>query len=136
MNVRGLRGPVWYCAVVLVIDVVFALVRPGPFVQEDYLDERKEEMVQRKMSTRDVLSVLALTAVASFSIRIAYPIGTVFRPLGVQLGYTPQYVLYYTADVCIHHRPRQELHSTFSSRKLVWTGGIGLFVAAMSLCKS
>lgn len=31
---RGVRGPVWYCALLLVLDAVYALIRPGHFGSE------------------------------------------------------------------------------------------------------
>lgn len=47
-GMRGVRGPVWYCAVVLVFDMVFGLVFPANFVQENSWGKKK--MAQREVS--------------------------------------------------------------------------------------
>jgi glucan biosynthesis protein C len=120
-SVRGVNGPVWYCATLLVFDVLYTLLQPGHFgsdlgveataVREPLIAKNKNG---RMVSTTHVLLALATTSAASFFIRIYYPIGTTLWPLSLNLGYLPQYALFYVHGVRTARTLNTELHCSFS----------------------
>jgi glucan biosynthesis protein C len=120
---RGVQGPVWYCATLLVFDGMYAVLRPSEFANPERttMKERSHHTMERKsqegISTMEVLVALASTSVASFLIRIYYPIGTAFWPLGVNIGYIPQYTLFYTYGIQSAHS-NEELQISLSRRML------------------
>jgi glucan biosynthesis protein C len=90
-NGRGVRGPVWYCALLFILDGVFALYvarfgRPSPSSDPS----SKPTLLASVL----VLGLLG-TAACSFIIRLYYPSTAVFLPLNLRVGYSPQYILAY-----------------------------------------
>jgi glucan biosynthesis protein C len=120
---RGVQGPVWYCATLLVFDGMYAVLRPSEFANPERITMKArshrtmEGKSQEGISTMQVLVALASTSVASFQIRIHYPIGTAFWPLGVNIGYIPQYTLFYIYGIQSAHS-NKELHIFLSRRML------------------
>jgi glucan biosynthesis protein C len=143
-SVRGVRGPVWYCALVLVFDTMYTLLRP-----EDFAGKKVSAGVTftrpsskpgptklaatRKISSLGVLGTLTLTATTCFFARLIYPIGTVFKPLSLQLGYAPQYVFYYTAGIWVHRHLQQDLHAVVSPKALLQAGASAVLVTIFGL---
>lgn len=104
-NVRGVGGPVWYCALLFILDGVFALYvarfgRPSP----------SSDPSSKPTLLRSVL-VLGLlgTALCSFIIRLYYPSTAVFLPLNLRVGYSPQYILAYLLGTQIDRPESVEL---------------------------
>ena len=148
-SVRGVGGPVWYCATLLIFDAVFAGVLPGYFARtEPLLASEKEgglstpkpsEEVATKTSvepkpfrTAHVLATLGLISTSSFIIRLYYPVGRAFWPLLLQLAYVSQYVTYYTAGIYIH-RSGRSLQNAISTSTLRIVGTITASIASLSL---
>jgi glucan biosynthesis protein C len=123
-DVRGVQGPVWYCATLLVFDMMYAVLRSDDFANPERttVTERNPLMMNGKseevMSMTQVLGALVVTSVTSFLIRIYYPIGTTFWPLSVNLGYIPQYTLFYIYGIR-SARTNRELQISFSRRIFV-----------------
>lgn len=89
MNLRGILGPVWYCALLLIFDTVYALVRPALPVS-----------AQEPGFTALVVGI-ALSILTSFGIRLLYPTTYIWPPLNLRIGYCPQYVLTYILGLSI-----------------------------------
>ncbi|KAF2451031.1 hypothetical protein P171DRAFT_516768 [Karstenula rhodostoma CBS 690.94] len=116
VGVRGARGPVWYVGVVLVFDLVFAFT----FYPQTKQDDTREAKPPAKTETqkphishlhdRYIFSALAASALATFLLRTRWPIGTTFTPLGVDVGFLPQYIVYYATGIYAHRALRTELH--------------------------
>lgn len=112
-SIRGVRGPVWYCGLLLIFDSLYTVVRPGDFaghdsgtklIQEAEKREKKHERRQgsRTISSPQVFSALSVTSAASFFLRLTWPSGTVWRPLQLNFGYLPQYLLFYSTGIYAH----------------------------------
>ncbi|KAH6868558.1 hypothetical protein BKA58DRAFT_197014 [Alternaria rosae] len=158
-SVRGVGGPVWYCATLLAFDAVFAGVLPGYFNHTESLTA-SEKVVSGSVSsevktsassvvtrsttsvvnpaeepqsfrTTHVLATLTLISTSSFFIRLHYPVGRAFWPLFLQLAYVSQYVTYYTAGIYIH-RSGRSLQNAISSSTLRIVGTITAFIASLS----
>jgi hypothetical protein len=78
-SLRGIRGPVWYLALVLVFDTIYALA----------------PSVKAYAAEFNILQSFIWDTSACFLLRLLYPVGTIFTPLNLQLGYTPQYITAY-----------------------------------------
>ncbi|KAI4698998.1 hypothetical protein J4E81_004889 [Alternaria sp. BMP 2799] len=159
-SVRGVGGPVWYCATLLVFDAVFAGLLPGYFARKEPLAANEKEIsgtvssdiktsassvVTRSATsitdspeepkpfrTTHVLATLGLISTSSFFIRLYYPVGRAFWPLFLQLAYVSQYIVYYTAGIYIH-RSGRSLQNAISSSTLRITGTITASIASLSL---
>ena len=95
-SLRGIKGPIWYLALLLILDSVHAL-RPS---MAKFLTQTK------------IVAIVAVTAITSFAVRLAYPIGQNFKPLNLQLGYVPQYVTAYTLGCLLPFPPNPLLTSS------------------------
>jgi len=83
-GLKGVQGPVWYCALLLVFDIVYSFV-PSQTVE--------------KLTHCFPLAVFVADIAACFVIRLLYPVGTVFVPLNLQPAYLPQYIASYLLGV-------------------------------------
>lgn len=81
-SLRGIRGPVWYIALLLIFDSINALA-PEIFAFE----------------CPHFLTGMALNVAATFAVRLYYPVGYIFAPLNLQLGYLVQYIASYGLGV-------------------------------------
>ena len=89
-NVRGLRGPVWYLGLVMVFDTIAILSH-----------SRNEDSFSIRIFRQDrhfwASIVWIMSILASFAIRIVFPVGEIWVPLNLQLAYLPQYISAYSA---------------------------------------
>lgn len=115
--VRGARGPVWYCSVLLMFDLVFAFTsypRPAPPATIKEKENQKEQEVRKPhtsyLHNSQIFSGLAASVLLSFILRLYYPIGTTFTPLGLEIGFLPQYVVYYATGISAHRSLKTDLH--------------------------
>ncbi|KAJ7755746.1 acyltransferase 3 [Mycena maculata] len=96
-SLRGARGPVWYLATLLFFDLVYAIrvkfLPPFSFLLPTSAGRYKFTAA---------LCILIVT-VTSFFVRMSYPVGRASAPLGLQLGYAPQYVLAYISGTCLSY---------------------------------
>lgn len=77
-SLRGVRGPVWYTALLLIFDTINALVPNSlPFNPPQFL------------------TGVFLDVACNVSVRLLYPVGYIFVPLNLQLGYMTQYIASY-----------------------------------------
>ncbi|KAJ7647584.1 hypothetical protein FB45DRAFT_1052042 [Roridomyces roridus] len=95
LGLRGVRGPVWFIATLLVFDLVYVMIRTC-LPSFSFLTPNT---IGRYRVT--VALCLLSTIVASFLIRCSWPIGTTWAPLDLQLGYAPQYILAYLAGTSL-----------------------------------
>jgi glucans biosynthesis protein C len=133
-HIRGVQGPLWYCAVCLIFDTCFALVRWLSLCFSRPGDEPTEVVDSRSAlsrATRFVLIFCGLLASAllSFIIRTFCPGMYVFIPLGLLVGYLPQYILYYSLG---HLTPTPLIPSYLNPFHLVTVCFITLIIAVIS----
>ena len=118
---RGARGPVWYCAVLLVFDSIYVATyyphTPKSTPTTPHLNSRSQNKTQTSslprtshLSLRTISTGLSLAAISAFLLRTSYPIGTTFTPLGLQFGFLPQYILYYATGIYARSHLQTELH--------------------------
>jgi glucans biosynthesis protein C len=88
-HLDGIRGPVWYLAVVVIFDVVTVLIDDSSYSK--YLAPL--QTLSRKRF--DILILWAADIVASFAVRLIYPVDWIFKALNLQVAFLPQYVLAY-----------------------------------------
>ncbi|OAL47545.1 hypothetical protein IQ07DRAFT_515338, partial [Pyrenochaeta sp. DS3sAY3a] len=156
---RGVRGPVWYCALLFIFDAAYTVIQPTHFATsriqlptpappddaaliqpsafeispnnielDNTLPAPKPPMPPLRTSA--VLVPVLLSSTAAFFIRIAYPTGTTFSPLNLQPGYTPQYILYYTAGIHLQ-RLSLPLHTALSTHTLLSAAFLNLLSVAL-----
>jgi glucans biosynthesis protein C len=88
-RLRGIRGPVWYLAVVIIFDMVTIVIVPaktGKFLTRHSTSYRKAWLV-RVVWTANIL--------VSFVVRLIYPVNRIFVPLNLRPAFLPQYILAY-----------------------------------------
>lgn len=110
LGVRSARGPVWYCAVLFVFDVVFALTfypetsknDPKKPQERDSAGNAEPRPHISHLRDAQILTGVLGAAITSFALRTRYPIGTSSTPLNVELGFLPQYLLYYATGIYAH----------------------------------
>ena len=90
-HVRGIRGPVWYLATVAIFDLIAVVFSWGS--QDPSKEPLRGILGQGKKFWAPVAWIT--TIACSFTIRLVYPVGRSWTPLGLQLAYLPQYVLAY-----------------------------------------
>ena len=89
--IKGINGPVWFCMLLAIFDVVAALLVPGnPQHGSGLVSLHKSLTTPKKMAV-----ILAIVILSEFLMRTWYPIGTVFRLLNIQPGFVPQYIFAY-----------------------------------------
>jgi hypothetical protein len=116
-SLSGLGGPLWYCVVLLVFDVVYAALRPGDFALTGQgKDQGRAELIDPP-SQRSVLIVLGLVSLSSFFIRLYYPCGRQLRWLSLSPGYLPQYVAAYVIGIAFAPRDPSTL---ISAKTRMW----------------
>ena len=125
--VRGVSGPVWYCALLLIFDGLYAGLLPSHFADKSpsqkAIFKAPSDVVNINVAsptanttnstkephtfrTTHVLAAVTLTSISSFVIRLYYPVGRPLWPISLQLAYASQYVLYYTTGIYIHRSGR------------------------------
>ncbi|KAJ6558519.1 acyltransferase 3 [Mycena vulgaris] len=96
-SLNGVRGPVWFLAVLLFFDLIYIAVRtclpPFSFLLPT--------SAARFRATAVVC--ISTVIVCSFLIRMSHPVGRTSPPLGLQLAYAPQYVLAYISGTCLSY---------------------------------
>ncbi|KAH8888480.1 hypothetical protein GQ53DRAFT_843442 [Thozetella sp. PMI_491] len=86
-SLRGIRGPVWYTATLMLFDLGAALLKPNT-------REGHRGMLPIDYRTLAKWGWIAAAGV-SFLVRTRYPVGEEIELLGLQPGYAPQYVFAY-----------------------------------------
>ena len=87
-HLRGINGPVWYLALVMVFDTI-AVLLPR---HSEYLPA--QTIIQHKRFWTPIAWITVM--LSSFAIRLVYPVGAIWTPLSLQLAYLPQYILAYS----------------------------------------
>lgn len=99
-NLRGIRGPVWFCTLLFLLDSLAAglsTVAPSLFRPSTSSASRPSSMVSTRPQLLTITSV-AITTLASYFIRQhGYPIGSTFAALNLQPAFLPQYIFAYLA---------------------------------------
>lgn len=103
-SLKGVRGPVWYCALLLILDcgyamLGFALPSPASTQKSDSMQTRQPGPVSYQL-----LVGIAISSLASFAIRLLFPITYEWRLLNLKVGYCPQYILAYILGLKIHNQ--------------------------------
>ncbi|KAJ7502824.1 acyltransferase 3 [Mycena galericulata] len=96
-GLNGARGPVWYIATLLFFDLVYIAFRTCLPAFSFLLPNS----IGRYRAT--AVFCISTVIVTSFFIRMSHPIGRSSPPLGLQLGYAPQYVLAYISGTCLSY---------------------------------
>ncbi|KAF2817444.1 uncharacterized protein BDZ99DRAFT_513693 [Mytilinidion resinicola] len=104
---KGVRGPVWYCALLLIFDVAYAASRPGDFDLPDQEKREEEEEEKRPIESESIkapnqlsaLGVLRLVSTASFFTRLYYPCDRHLQYFQLNVGYLPQYIAAYSTGI-------------------------------------
>ncbi|KAF1850779.1 uncharacterized protein K460DRAFT_400817 [Cucurbitaria berberidis CBS 394.84] len=132
-GVRGVSGPVWYCALLLIFDTLYAVLFPSQFTEA--IPTPRNAMPSSKappFRTTYVLIALSSISVMSFLVRTEYPVGLDFKPLCLQLAFVSQYALYYIAGICIHRSDRT-LQEAIIPRTLRHLAALAIGVTTFSL---
>lgn len=114
-SLRGVRGPVWYLALVLIFDTLYAF---APFITT-------------YTSKFQFLPTFVINVTADFLIRLLYPVGSVFAPLNLQPAYLPQYIITYFLGASLSSSPNPPL--TTSTRNNLIASSLLSAITAISL---
>ncbi|KAH8822095.1 hypothetical protein F5884DRAFT_111008 [Xylogone sp. PMI_703] len=82
-NLQGVRGPVWFCATLLALDTLLALINTSGRLSQTSIPEFT------------FWPSMILDISIGYLVRLKYPVGTSFKPLGIQPAYLPQYIACY-----------------------------------------
>ncbi|OCK84168.1 hypothetical protein K432DRAFT_462655, partial [Lepidopterella palustris CBS 459.81] len=112
-GLKGVSGPVWYCALLLIFDTIFTITLPSTFANLSKNSSRnpspnppnKSNPINQPL----VLASIATISATSFLLRLLHPVIQTFTPLNLQLAY-PQYILTYAIGLSI--APSDPEHSS------------------------
>ena len=93
-DMRGARGPLWFTATLLTLDVFQAGLTLLPR-SDTQVNGNVSKPTMEHIRCLPLLTCLSLTTLADFLVRLRYPIGTIFTPLKLNVGYAPQYLAAY-----------------------------------------
>jgi glucans biosynthesis protein C len=82
-NTRGVRGPPWYCATLLVFDASFV------FIWRPLFGSKK---LRRPVSNSQVTFGIIIVIFTSFLLRLRYPLSYRWPPLHLLTGHVPQWI--------------------------------------------
>jgi glucan biosynthesis protein C len=99
-TIRGIRGPVWFTGTLLLFDLIYAVIPRELFDAQPKPNGRGDAQPRQPSGAYQALALAAIAAL-SFVARLYYPVGTSFRPLALQVGYLPQYVLAYACGASV-----------------------------------
>jgi glucans biosynthesis protein C len=89
IQLRGINGPVWYCVLLTIFDIITSLAIPA------YVWRTVHNSI--KSRKRRMLPILWTSVILmSFLIRLVYPAGTSIALLNIQPAWLPQYIIAYT----------------------------------------
>jgi hypothetical protein len=88
LSTRGVRGPVWFCTVLFLFDAVTAM-KAG--FQSPTASRPMAHSEDSKGNARSLLLVI----LASWCVRIMYPVGSTITLLNAQPAFLPQYIYAY-----------------------------------------
>jgi glucans biosynthesis protein C len=97
-DLRGVKGVVWYTALLLVFDCIAASIttlvrsRRIALMDSSVRERRWDTILYSGLSTYGFLLVAAI----SFFLRLWFPVGTEVEPLSIQPAYVSQYIFAYT----------------------------------------
>jgi surface polysaccharide O-acyltransferase-like enzyme len=89
-QVRGVTGPAWFIALLLVFSLVYAAWR-GLTRHRTQATDRTRKLP----SYRAIFGFIFGLGLVTFVVRIWWPAGWIFLPLNVPVGYLPQYISLY-----------------------------------------
>jgi glucan biosynthesis protein C len=98
-QVRGVTGPAWFIALLLLFSLVYAAWR-GLSSHRTQTTARTGELP----SYRAIFGFIFTLGLVSFVVRIWWPAGSIFLPLNVPVGYLPQYVSLYILGLIAYCR--------------------------------
>jgi glucan biosynthesis protein C len=75
-SLRGVKGPVWYCAVLLIFDTLYS-----------FLPDRNYNIIFKIFEKIGFSGNMVLDIAVNFLIRLVWPAGKIFELLNVQIGY-------------------------------------------------
>ncbi|KAF2090511.1 hypothetical protein K490DRAFT_61830 [Saccharata proteae CBS 121410] len=120
-KIRGVKGPVWYTALLFVFDSAYIALRPTP--------SRQQEPKDLALTRPRVLWAVVGLALSSFLFRLHWPIGQNFVLLSIRPGYVPQYLAFYVLGVYLSGQDPKKVLSLSLNPSLVaisLVSGLGL----------
>jgi len=117
-DIRGVRGVVWYTAVLLVLDSCMALVVSITHRRRIALKDSSSSKYDWHRHFYRALSIWGwlLVATVSFFVRIWCPVGTNVEPLSVQPAYLTQYIFAYTLGFLSLQQGEERFTGPFDSQ--------------------
>jgi glucan biosynthesis protein C len=127
-QLRGIQGPVWYGALLLIFDSCYILI-------QKYTTPRPACQTSGTVPAEAIAGAICACSILSFLIRLEYPTTYVFAPLNLRLGYLPQYVSAYAVGTQIDRPDLINLLPGGLARTLgaVTIGALAANVAVVSL---
>jgi hypothetical protein len=154
MSTRGVGGPMWYTALLLVFDTIYTIGWPqhfsapasdSPSAKASAKSTSKTQIasprdlpsaiIPRPPGTWHVLITLLVAGLSSFIIRTQFPFGHIFLPLNLNFGYLPQYMLYYSTGIYFQ-RSHIPLNRPCSARTIATTSSLAVVLSAFSFSKA
>ncbi|HEX8033649.1 MAG TPA: acyltransferase family protein [Ktedonobacterales bacterium] len=86
LQLRGVTGPVWFLAVLLVFSLLYAAWRE--LTKNRF---RVTDRLKQLPSYSAILAFILALGMTTFVVRIWWPVTVMFTPLNVAIGYLPQY---------------------------------------------
>ena len=99
LQVRGVTGPVWFIAVLFLFMLLYAALRT--LARSRPLVDGKPGGLPGSPAIAGFILALGL---ASFVVRIWWPVSLVFQPLNLSVGYLPQYLSFYILGLVVARR--------------------------------
>ncbi len=89
LRLRGVTGPVWFIAVLLLFTLLYAAWRE--LTRHRKLDMEWRLHLVRLPRSGAMLAFIFGLGIVTFAVRIWWPVTVMFAPLNVSIGYLPQY---------------------------------------------
>ncbi|HEX8982588.1 MAG TPA: acyltransferase family protein [Ktedonobacterales bacterium] len=94
LRLRGVTGPVWFIAVLLIFTVMYVAWRKL-FARPLWVVNRQTPLPSYGMT----LAFVVALGLVTFVVRIWWPVNVIFEPLNVSISYLPQYVCMFALGV-------------------------------------
>ncbi len=112
-------GVLWFVAALLLFNLLYVLLRPGSLLQQHPI---------KLPSFAGILGFAIAVGLISFLVRLVFPVGWVWQPVGFQLCYFPQYAAFFMVGLLAQQNHWLDQLSSQTGKKFFKIALVAIFV--------
>lgn len=105
-------GVLWFTAALLIFTILYAVTR--------IVSRRQANVVTSPPNNNSILVFSLVLAIASFIVRLVFPIGDTLSPLGFQLAYFSQYISLFVIGIIAYNSNWLSFFTQAQGRRWLW----------------